>query len=147
MTNIKNTIGLIRNLVIGVALALILQFTFSNSHAIAASFGQQIDTATNKTTDTTKELTRDLHDGRGDKVVAKVNDLAKEMGNNTSEAAKDIDATNRQNVRNLKTAAENTKNAIGDRTNEVMDKTKELANKSGNAVGEAVDSVKEFFGQ
>jgi molecular chaperone DnaK (HSP70) len=158
----------------GFALVLMLQVTFFSSGAIAsplASFGGQVDKMTqgvktdiaiDKAAGITKEIGRDLRDGRTDKVIDKLadtsKDFAKEAKNRTKDLAKNVKEGTKENMGKAKDMAKDAKNAIGDgvektkemagdRADELKANTKDLPDKAGNKVEEAIDSVKNFLGQ
>ena len=160
---------------VGFALVCILQVTFFSSGAIASPlaniFGDQVDKVTqgvktdmaiDKAAGITKEIGRDLRDGRTDKVIDKVaetsKDFAKEAGKRTKELAKNVKEGTKENIGKANDVAKDAKDKIGngvdkakdiasDRTNEVKDGAKDLPEKAGNKVDEAIDSVKNFLGQ
>lgn len=148
-----------------VMLGLLLQF--NPSAAIANPITNQIDKITqgvntdkviDKVAGGMKEVSRDLRDGRPDKLIDKGAEAAKDFTKNAGDAAEDIgdraknlakntgDAT-RDGVDNVKDMATKAKNTLGDRTGEALDQTKNLSKKTDNAVGEIIDSVKDFLGQ
>jgi len=159
----------------GFALVLMLQATFFSSGAIASPlaglFGNKVeeitqgvktDMAIDKAAGITKEIGRDLRDGRTDKVIDKLadtsKDFAKEAGKRTKDLAKNVKEGTKENIGKAKEVAKDAKDKIGDgvdkakemasdRTNEVKDGAKDLPDKAGSKVDEAIDSVKDFLGQ
>ncbi|PZO38456.1 MAG: hypothetical protein DCF19_16155 [Pseudanabaena frigida] len=159
----------------GFALVLLLQVAFFSSEAIASPlaglFGNKVDEMTqgvktdmaiDKAAGITKEIGRDLRDGRTDKVIDKLadtsKDFAKEAGKRTKELAKNVKEGTKENIGKAKDVAKDAKDKIGDgvdkakemasdRTGEVKDAAKDLPDKAGNKVDEAIDSVKNFLGQ
>ncbi len=145
MINIKNSPNLRKNFssVFGLVLTmfLILQINFLGFANVAnpvASLGNQIekviqgtksDMAIDKAAGTTKEIARNLRDGRADKLGDMAADSLKNAGNRTKELARDVKRGTKENISKAQNAAENTKNDLGDRT------------------GNVIDSVKEFLGQ
>lgn len=160
--------------IVGLALVLMLQITFFGSEAIASPFdgiGNQIDKMTqgvktdmaiDKVSGTTKEIGRDLRDGRADKVIDKIAEtskgLAKDTGNRTKELAKNVKDATKNNIGKAKNMAKDAKSdigdgvdkakeVVGDRTDEMKNGTKDLREKAGNKVDDAIGSVKNFLGQ
>lgn len=159
----------------GFALVLMLQVAFSSSQAIASPlaslFGNKVeeitqgvktDMAIDKAAGITKEIGRDLRDGRTDKVIDKLADtskeFAKEAEKRTKELAKNVKEGTKENLGKAKDMAkgttdkigegvEKTKKMVGDRANEVKDGAKDLPEKAGNQVDGAINSVKNFLGQ
>ncbi len=160
---------------IGFAVVLMLQVNFFSSGAsaspLAGMFGNKVDEMTqgvktdmaiDKAAGITKEIGRDLRDGRTDKVIDKLadtsKDFAKEAGNRAKELAKNVKEGTKENLGKAKEVAKEAKAKIGDgvdsakemagdRTNELKDGAKDLPEKAGNKVDEAIDSVKNFLGQ
>ncbi|CAN1210345.1 hypothetical protein TUMEXPCC7403_09130 [Tumidithrix helvetica PCC 7403] len=162
-------------LAFGFLLVLMLQVTFFSPRAIASPLaniigdrvskvtqGVKTDMAIDKVAGVTKEIGRDLRDGRTDKVIDKVaetsKDFAKEAGNRAKDLAKNVKEGTKENIGKAKDVAKDAKGKIGDgvdkakkmagdRADEVKDGTKDLPEKAGNKVDEAIDSVKSFLGQ
>ncbi len=159
----------------GFALVLMMQVTFFSSQAIASPlagfFGDKVeevtqgvktDMAIDKAAGITKEISRDLRDGRTDKVIDKLagtsKDLAKEAEKGAKDLAKNVKEGTKENLGKAKNMAkdasgaigegvEKTKQMAGDRANEVKENTKGLPNEVENNVDGVIDSVKNFLGQ
>jgi ElaB/YqjD/DUF883 family membrane-anchored ribosome-binding protein len=159
----------------GFALVFMLQVTFFSSGAIASPlaniFGDQVDKVTqgvktdmaiDKAAGITKEIGRDLRDGRTDKVIDKLadtsKDFAKEAEKRAKDLAKNVKEGTKENIGKAKDMAkdakgkvgegvEKTKNMVGDRANEVKENTKGLPAEAENKVDGVIDSVKNFLGQ
>lgn len=159
----------------GFALVLMMQATFFSSDAIASPlaglFGNKVDEMTqgvktdmaiDKAAGITKEIGRDLRDGRTDKVIDKLADTSKEFAKGAEKRAKDL-AKNvkegtKENLGKAKDVAkdatgkigegvEKTKEVVGDRANEVKENTKGLPDKVEEETEGVIDSVKNFLGQ
>jgi ElaB/YqjD/DUF883 family membrane-anchored ribosome-binding protein len=157
------------------SLVLMLQVTFFSSGAIASPlaniFGDQVDKVTqgvktdmaiDKAAGITKEIGRDLRDGRTDKVIDKLADTSKDFAKEAEKRAKDL-AKNmkegtKENIGKAKDMAQDAKGKIGegvdkakdmasDRTDEVKNGAKDLPEKAGNKVDQTIDSVTNFLGQ
>ena len=161
--------------VFGFALILMLQVAFFSPEAIASPlaglFGNKVDQMTqrvktdmaiDKATGITKEVSRDIRDGKTDKVIDKIadtsKDLAKQAENRAKELAKNVKEGAKENTGKAKGVAKDAKDKIGngvdkakemasDQTDEIKDGAKNLSEKAGNKVDQAIDSVKDFVKQ
>ena len=161
--------------VFGFALISLLQVAFFSPEAIASPmaglFGNKVDEMTqgvktdmaiDKATGITKEISRDIRDGRTDKVIDKIadtsKDLAKQAENRTKELAKNVKEGAKESTGKAKGVAKDAKDKIGDgvdkakemasdQTDEIKDRAKNLPEKAGNKIDQAIDSVKNFVRQ
>lgn len=154
----------------GFALVLTLQVSFFSAGAIAsplASIGSEVNkmtqgVKTDMAAGITKEIGRDLRDGRTDKVIDKLadtsKDFAKEAEKRAKDLAKNVKEGTKENIGKAKDVAkdaqgklgegvEKTKEMVGDRASEVKENTKDLPDKAENKVEGVIDSVKNFLGQ
>jgi ElaB/YqjD/DUF883 family membrane-anchored ribosome-binding protein len=128
------------------ALVLMLQVTFFSLNAIAsplASIGSQVDKMTqgvktdmaiDKAAGITKEIGRDLRDGRTDKVIDKLADTSKDFAKEAEKRAKDL----------AKNAEKGTKENIGkanDMAKDAKGKMDEGVEKTKKTVGDRADEV------
>jgi len=125
--DIKHNSMLIWVLILGavLSLVLILQATFFSAGAIASQ-GLQVDRAIDNAAGTTKEIGRNLRDGRTDRLIDMAADSGKDAGDRAKRLGNDIKSDTNRNLGKVQNAAENTKNTIGDRTNDVIDSVKDF---------------------
>ena len=127
-----------------------LQATFFSTAAIAAPFGKQIekmtegvktDMAIDKVAGTTKQIGRDLRDGRTDKVIDTVSDttkdISKELGNRAKDVAKDVKKGTKENLGKAKDVAKDVKKG----TKENLGKAKNVAKDATNNMNDMGDNV------
>jgi len=126
--DIKHNSMLIWVLILGavLSLVLILQATFFSAGAIASHQGLQVDRAIDNAAGTTKEIGRNLRDGRTDRLIDMAADSGKDAGDRAKRLGNDIKNDTNRNIGKVQNAAENTKNTIGDRTNDVIDSVKDF---------------------
>jgi len=150
----------------GFALVLMMQVTFFSSDAIASPiagiFGNKVDEMTqgiktdmaiDKAANITKEIGRDLRDGKTDKVIDKLADtskkIAKEAEKRAKDLAKNVKEGTKENLGKAKDASDRigegvdkAKEMVGDHANDVKDGAKGLPDKAEEATDGLVDSVK-----
>jgi len=155
----------------GFALVLMLQVTFFSCDAIAAPLANMVGDQVNKVTQgvktdmmidkaagITKEIGRDLRDGRTDRVIEKLADTSKDFTKEAEKRAKDLAKGAKDNIDKAKdmskdakskigVGVEKTKEMAGNRADRVKENTRDLPDKVEEKTEGIIDSVKNFLGQ
>lgn len=138
--------GLRTSLMLVLSIVFVFQSVFLGGEVLAEPFGffgqekatpkQLVKEAANLRSDREdnfNQMTKDLQDGRGDKVVKELTQSAEEAGDRVNKLAKDggdnVEVNFKKAQDAINNSLEDTKKAIGDRSGEVMDSVKKAISK------------------